>query len=85
MWSFETWIFETWIFETCYKHVSKYCLGDRNMLLPCFKIHGIIMLRGIKISTMAPIENLTMENNKRNIIRKWMWNRTWMDILDTNI
>jgi hypothetical protein len=43
------------------------------------------MLRGIKISTMAPIENLTMENNKRNIIRKWMWNRTWMDILDTNI
>jgi len=27
------------------------------------------MFQGIEIFTMAPIENLTMENNKRNIRR----------------
>jgi hypothetical protein len=36
------------------------------MLLPCFKIHGVIMFRGIQVSMMAPIENLTMEKNERN-------------------
>jgi hypothetical protein len=41
------------------------------------------MFQGIEIFTMAPIENLTMENTKRNIRRMWMWNRTWMNILDT--
>jgi hypothetical protein len=34
------------------------------MLLPCFKIHGVATFWGIEASTMAPIENLTMENNK---------------------
>jgi hypothetical protein len=39
------------------------------MLLPCFRKHGVAMFQGIEIFTMAPIENLTMENTKRNIRR----------------
>jgi len=43
---------------------SGYSWGDKNMLLPCFKIHGVVMFQGIETSTMAPTENLTMEKNK---------------------
>jgi hypothetical protein len=42
------------------------------------------MCKGIEVSTMAPTKNLTMEKNKRNLGRMWMWNKTWMNILDTN-
>ncbi len=48
---------------------SGYSWGDKNMSLPCFKIHGVAMFRGIETSTMAPIENLTMEKNKQNLGR----------------
>jgi hypothetical protein len=39
------------------------------MLLPCFRIHGVTMFRGVEVSMMAPIENLTMEKNERNLGR----------------
>jgi hypothetical protein len=39
------------------------------MSLSCFKIHRVAMFWGVEISTMAPIENLTMEKNKRNLGR----------------
>jgi hypothetical protein len=29
----------------------------------------MVMFRGVEVSMMAPIENLTMENNKRNLGR----------------
>jgi hypothetical protein len=29
----------------------------------------VAMFWGVEVSTMAPIENLTMENNKRNLGR----------------
>jgi hypothetical protein len=48
---------------------SGYLRGDKNMPLPCFRIHGVAVFWGIKTSTMAPIENLTMEKNKRNLGR----------------
>ncbi len=46
-----------------------YWWGDRNMSLPCFRIHGMAMFWGVELSTMAPIENLIMEKNKRNLGR----------------
>ncbi len=67
--------------ETCYRHVLGYWWGDRdmqinvylwgdiNMLLPCFRIHGVVMFQGVETSTMAPTKNLTMEKNKRNLGR----------------
>jgi hypothetical protein len=48
---------------------SGYLLSDRNMVLPCFKIHGVAMFWEIEASTMAPTENLTMEKNKQNLGR----------------
>ncbi len=51
--------------DTCYRHVLGYSWGDRNMPLPCFKMHGVAMFRAIETSTMAFIENLTMEKNKQ--------------------
>jgi hypothetical protein len=41
------------------------------------------MFRAVEVSMMAPIENLTMEKNERNLGRMWIWNR--MNILDTNL
>jgi hypothetical protein len=43
---------------------SDYLSGDRNMVLPCFKIHIMAMFRGIEESTMAPTKKITMEKNK---------------------
>jgi len=37
------------------------------MSLPCFGIHGMAMFQGVEEFKMAPIENLTMEKNKRNL------------------
>jgi hypothetical protein len=39
------------------------------MLLPCFRIHGMVMFQGIEASTMALIKNLIMENNKQKLGR----------------
>jgi hypothetical protein len=39
------------------------------MLLPCFRIHGVAMFRGIEVSMIEHTENLTMEKNKRNLRR----------------
>jgi hypothetical protein len=39
------------------------------MSLPCFRIHGVAMFWGHEVSMMAPIDNLTMEKNKRNLER----------------
>jgi hypothetical protein len=55
--------------ETCLWHVLGYLWGDRNMPLPCFRIHGVAIFPGIETTTMAPIKNLTMEKNKRNLGR----------------
>ncbi len=87
--------------STCYMHVSRYwwgdrnmpssgyLLNDRNMVLPCFKIHGVVMFWGIETSTMAPTENLRMEKNKWNLGRRecekqrewiywtWVFNLKW--------
>jgi hypothetical protein len=42
----------------------------------------VAMFWAIETSTMAPIENLTMEKNKRNL---GMWNKMWMNIPETNL
>jgi hypothetical protein len=42
------------------------------------------MFKGIEVSMITPIKKLTMEKNKKNLGRMWMWNKTWMNILDTN-
>ncbi len=36
---------------------SDYLSSDRNMVLPCFKIHRVAMFRGVEASTMAPTNN----------------------------
>jgi hypothetical protein len=35
-------------------------------------MHGGAMFWAVEASTMAPIENLTMEKNKQNLGRTWM-------------
>jgi hypothetical protein len=42
------------------------------------------MFQGVEVFMMAPTEKLTMEKNKRNFGRMWMWNKTWMNIVDMN-
>jgi hypothetical protein len=39
------------------------------MLLPCFRIHGMAMFKGIEVSMITPIKKLTMEKNKKNLGR----------------
>jgi hypothetical protein len=39
------------------------------MLLPCFRIHGVVMFQGVEVFMMAHAKKLTMENNKRNLRR----------------
>jgi hypothetical protein len=36
----------------------------------------MVMFSGIEAATMAPTENLTMENNKGNLREMWMQNKT---------
>ncbi len=43
------------VIETCHCYV--------------LRIHGGAMFRGVEVFMMAPIENLTMENNERNLGR----------------
>jgi hypothetical protein len=47
----------------------RYWWGDRNMPLPCFRIHGMAMFWGVEVSIMTPIKNLIMEKNFKNLRR----------------
>jgi hypothetical protein len=44
-------------------------------------MHGVVMFQGGEVSMMTPTKNLTMEKNKRNLGRMWMWNINQMNIV----